>query len=159
MIIIKIYYENEEIIKKGVPQSAKISKLEWISSNFPSQLEFGGEPLFWGTAREVLFSYVKLNRQSWICDRFSIAFQLHLCNLWMIQSSWITISIQAMPVTSKKQKVLKGILEWPLIHPLNLISILMKKKQTVCKLWLATIYIFDRQMFLSLYKALVRSPL
>ena len=53
--IFNIYYENDEIIKKGVPQSAKISKLEWISWKFPSQLEFGGEQLFWGTAREVLF--------------------------------------------------------------------------------------------------------
>ena len=26
--ILNIYYENEEIIKKGVPQCAKISKLE-----------------------------------------------------------------------------------------------------------------------------------
>ena len=43
------------MINKGVPQSVKISKLEWISSKFPSQLEFGGEHLFWGTAREVLF--------------------------------------------------------------------------------------------------------
>ena len=57
IIIFNIYYENEEIIKKGVPQSAKISKLEWISWKFPSQLEFGGEQLFWGTAREVLFRW------------------------------------------------------------------------------------------------------
>ena len=28
IIILSIYYENYEIIKKGVPQSAKISKLE-----------------------------------------------------------------------------------------------------------------------------------
>ena len=27
-IIFNFYYENEEIIQKGVPQSAKISKLE-----------------------------------------------------------------------------------------------------------------------------------
>ena len=44
-----------KISKKGVPQSAKISKLEWICSKFPSQLEFGGEHLFGGTARGVLF--------------------------------------------------------------------------------------------------------
>ena len=43
------------MIKKGVPQTAQISKLEWIFSKFPSQLEIGGEQLFWGTAREVLF--------------------------------------------------------------------------------------------------------
>ena len=55
MIILTKYYENWEIIKKGVPQTAQISKLEWISSKFPSQLEIGGEQLFWGTAREVLF--------------------------------------------------------------------------------------------------------
>ena len=70
--ILNIYYENEEIIKKGVPQSAKISKLEWISSKFPSQLEFGGEHLFRGTAREVLFyslfrflSFFKCNNSLW----------------------------------------------------------------------------------------------
>ena len=56
-IIFNVYYENEEIIEKSVPQSAKISKLERIFSKFPSQLEFGGEHLFWGTAREVLFIY------------------------------------------------------------------------------------------------------
>ena len=28
IIIINIYYENEDMIKKGVPQSAKFSKLE-----------------------------------------------------------------------------------------------------------------------------------
>ena len=55
MIVHNIYYENEEIIKKGVPQSTKISKLEWICSKSPSQLEFGGEQLFGGTARGVLF--------------------------------------------------------------------------------------------------------
>ena len=54
IILIK-YYENWEIIKKGVPQTAKISKLEWIFSKFPSQLEISGEQLFGGTAREVLF--------------------------------------------------------------------------------------------------------
>ena len=49
------YNENQEIITKGVPQTAQISKLEWIFSKFPSQLEIGGEQLFGGTAREVLF--------------------------------------------------------------------------------------------------------
>ena len=39
MIIHNIYYEKEEILKKGVPQSAKISELEWGM----------------GTAREVVF--------------------------------------------------------------------------------------------------------
>ena len=53
--ILNIFYEKQEIIKKSVPQSAKISKLEWICSKFPSQLEFGGEHLFWGTACGVLF--------------------------------------------------------------------------------------------------------
>ena len=41
--------------KKGVPQTAKISKQERISSKSPSQLGFVGEQLFWGTARGVLF--------------------------------------------------------------------------------------------------------
>ena len=49
------YYENSENIEKGVPQTAKFSKLEQNFSKSPSQLEFGGEHLFWGTAREVLF--------------------------------------------------------------------------------------------------------
>ena len=31
IFILIIYYKNEEIIKKGVPQSAKISKLDGIS--------------------------------------------------------------------------------------------------------------------------------
>ena len=51
-------YENSENIEKGVPQTAKISKLEQNFSQSPSQLEFGGEHLFWGTAREVLFLQV-----------------------------------------------------------------------------------------------------
>ena len=55
IIIINICYENKEMIQKDVPQSAKISKLEWISSKFPSQLKFGGERISWGTARKVLF--------------------------------------------------------------------------------------------------------
>ena len=41
--------------QKGVPQNAKISKLERISSKAPSQLGFAGEHLFCGTAREVFF--------------------------------------------------------------------------------------------------------
>ena len=53
-------YENSENIEKGVPQTAKISKLEQNFSKSPSQLEFGGEHLFWGTAREVLFKHVRL---------------------------------------------------------------------------------------------------
>ena len=48
-------HENSENTEKGVPQTAKISKLEPNFSKYPSQLEFGGEHLFWGTAREVLF--------------------------------------------------------------------------------------------------------
>ena len=55
LIILPNYYENLENIDKGVPQTAKISKLERIFSKSPSQLEFGGEHLFGGTAREVLF--------------------------------------------------------------------------------------------------------
>ena len=55
LIILPNYYENLENIEKGVPQTAKISKLEQNFSKSPSQLEFGGEHLFWGTAREVLF--------------------------------------------------------------------------------------------------------
>ena len=51
-------YENSENIEKGVPQTAKISKLEQNFFKSPSQLEFGGEHLFWGTAREVLFILV-----------------------------------------------------------------------------------------------------
>ena len=62
IIIINTHNENEEMIKKGVPQSAKISKLEGISSKFPSQLEFDGEHRFWGTAREVLFKKMKFSR-------------------------------------------------------------------------------------------------
>ena len=54
IIILNRYYENQEILKKCVPQTAQMSKLEWIFSKFPSQLETGGEQLFWGTAREVL---------------------------------------------------------------------------------------------------------
>ena len=50
-----ISYESKEIFIKGVPQTGKISKLESIFSKFPSQLEIGGEHLFWGTARGVLF--------------------------------------------------------------------------------------------------------
>ena len=57
IIILTKYYENWEIIKKGIPQTANISKLEWIFSKFPSQLEIGGEQLFGGTAREVLFTF------------------------------------------------------------------------------------------------------
>ena len=49
-------YENSENIEKGVPQTANISKLEQNFSKSPIQLEFGGEHLFWGTAREVLFN-------------------------------------------------------------------------------------------------------
>ena len=37
--------QNKEIIKKGVPQTSKISKQERISSKSPSQLRFGGEHL------------------------------------------------------------------------------------------------------------------
>ena len=44
------------IILKGVPETAQISKLECIFSTFPSQLEFAGEHLLFGTAREVLFT-------------------------------------------------------------------------------------------------------
>ena len=43
------------MLEKGVPKTSKISKLERNFWKFPSQLEFGGEHLFWGTAREVLF--------------------------------------------------------------------------------------------------------
>ena len=67
IIILKIYYENEEIIKKGVPQSAKISKLEWISWKCPSQLEFDGEQLFGGTARKVLF-FIEAEDRGWIVE-------------------------------------------------------------------------------------------
>ena len=59
IIILTKYYEKWYIIQKGVSQTAKISKLEWIFSKFPSQLEIGGEQLFGGTAREVLF-YIEL---------------------------------------------------------------------------------------------------
>ena len=77
IIILNIYYENEEIIKKGVPQSAKISKLERIWSKFPSQLEFGGEQLFWGTARGVLFCFERAGVQA--CGRgFSLCGYLNL---------------------------------------------------------------------------------
>ena len=58
IIILFTFCENKQIIKKGVPQTAQISKLEWIFSKFPSQLEIGGEHLFWETARGVLFAYV-----------------------------------------------------------------------------------------------------
>ena len=51
--------KNSEYIEKGVPQTAKISKLERIFSKSPSQLEFGGEQLFWGTARGVLFNILQ----------------------------------------------------------------------------------------------------
>ena len=47
--------QNKEIIKNGVPQTAKISKLERIFSKSPSQLGFAGEHLLWGAARGVLF--------------------------------------------------------------------------------------------------------
>ena len=46
---------NKEIINKGVPQSARISKLEQISSQYSSQLVFAGEQLLLGTTRGVLF--------------------------------------------------------------------------------------------------------
>ena len=55
IIILTKYYEKWEIIQKGVPHTAKISKLKWNYSKFPSQLEISGEQLFGGTAREVLF--------------------------------------------------------------------------------------------------------
>ena len=59
IIILTIYYGKlRNYQKKGVPQTTQISKLEWNFSKFPSQLEIGGEHLFWGTAREVLFNTV-----------------------------------------------------------------------------------------------------
>ena len=57
IIILTIYCENLEIIKQGVLQTAQISKLEGNFSKFPNQLEIGGEHLFGGIAREVLFLY------------------------------------------------------------------------------------------------------
>ena len=66
LIVLAHYYKNEENIEKGVPQTAKISKLERIFSKSPSQLELGGEHLFWGTAREVLFIHSNIsNVFSW----------------------------------------------------------------------------------------------
>ena len=47
--------QNKELSKKDVPQNAKISKLERISSKSPSQLGFAGEHLLRGTVRGVLF--------------------------------------------------------------------------------------------------------
>ena len=55
LIIGNLAIFNSLIISKGVPQTAKISKLEQISSKSPSQLGFAGEQLLWGTARGVLF--------------------------------------------------------------------------------------------------------
>ena len=49
--------QNQEIIKKCVPQNAKISKLESISSKSSSQLRYAWEHLLWGTARCILFHY------------------------------------------------------------------------------------------------------
>ena len=46
IIILNIYYENEEIIKKGVPQSANISKLEWICSKFQASWNMVGNTFF-----------------------------------------------------------------------------------------------------------------
>ena len=43
--------------KKNFTKAAQISKLELTISTFPSQLKKGGEQLFWGTARGVLFNY------------------------------------------------------------------------------------------------------
>ena len=43
--------QNNDFIKKGVPQNAKISKPEIIFSKSPSQLRIAGEHLLWGTAR------------------------------------------------------------------------------------------------------------
>ena len=37
--------QNKEMIKKGVPQTAEISKLERISSKSQSQLVFAGDQL------------------------------------------------------------------------------------------------------------------
>ena len=61
IIILTKHYEKWEIIQKGVPHTAKISRLKWMFSKFPSQLEIGGEQLFGGTAREVLFVRQKKN--------------------------------------------------------------------------------------------------
>ena len=49
-----------KLSKKGVPQSVKISKQKKNFLKFPSQLEFDGEQLFKGKAREVLFKYESL---------------------------------------------------------------------------------------------------
>ena len=51
IIIPTKYYEKWYIIQKDVPQTAKISKLEWIFSKFQSQTEIAGEQLFGGSAR------------------------------------------------------------------------------------------------------------
>ena len=55
IIILATYGKKYEIIKNGVPQTVPITKLEYIFPKFPSQLEIGGEHLFWETARGVLF--------------------------------------------------------------------------------------------------------
>ena len=79
IIMLTIYYENWEIIKIGVPQTAQIPKLEGIFSKFPSQLRFGGEQLFWGTARGVLF--FKCFKKDVYARRF---FYNHIVNLLKI---------------------------------------------------------------------------
>ena len=56
MMTISTYCENIEIIERNILQTALISKLDNIFSEFPSKLKIGGEPLFGGITRAVLFN-------------------------------------------------------------------------------------------------------
>ena len=103
IINLKMYHDNEEIIKKCVPQYAEISQLELFSSTFPSQLDLGREQLYWGTAaREVLFHgqymhgifYQPMGRPGYIFDD-SRLFKLQISQLIFNQFLFIfTICIR-----------------------------------------------------------------
>ena len=80
--------------RKGVLQTAKISKLEQNFSNSPSQLEFGGEHLFWGTAREVLVIPVirslniEYDHRSFKFIALELTFKLYLTNCFGFTSGF-----------------------------------------------------------------------
>ena len=57
IIMLTKYCETQDIIKR-CSSNCSNPKLELIFSKSPSQLEIGGEHLFGGTAREVLFFYI-----------------------------------------------------------------------------------------------------